>query len=137
MNTLFWMIDEKLIAYPQSCHTRYADTPNIYSPGAESAAPAPQLDGLEDVASVRNIAPDVWSVVSHAQQKESDPLPTDFREVLRSWEHTWLWEDFCIVGDHGWIAETIRDETLMTMTDGSYIKEIFTNVSTAAYILEC
>ncbi len=92
LNTLFRMMDEGVIAYPQTSQTRYTDTPNRYSPVEECASP--QSGGLEDVASVPNIAPDMWSVVSYAPQQESNLRPTDFREVLYGWEHTWLWGDF-------------------------------------------
>ena len=86
MNTLFRVTDKRVQALPQTTQPRYTDTPNRYSPNEEHATLATK--GLGDVPSVRSIAPDVWSVVSHVPQRESEPLPTDFREVLRSWEHT-------------------------------------------------
>jgi hypothetical protein len=34
------------------------------------------------------------------------------------------------VGDDDWIAEAIADESLIAVTDGSYMKDLYTPIST-------
>jgi hypothetical protein len=42
-----------------------------------------------------------------------------------------------ITGGDTWVEESIADGTLVAVTDGSYIRELFPNVCLAAFILEC
>ncbi len=42
-----------------------------------------------------------------------------------------------IKGGTSWIARAIRDRSLVAVTDGSYIKQIYPNLCLAAFILEC
>jgi len=112
----------------------FANMPNRYSPAED---PDDEDDmPLGNVATVRTTDPYIWSITGHSDCAPSKPQSSDFREVLLDWEHTLLWEDFCMVGDAGWIADAIRDNTLITVTDGSYMKEIHPHLCSAAYILE-
>jgi len=45
-------------------------------------------EDIREVATVRYVAPAVWSITGHAPQVTTPPTPTDFREVLLEWEHT-------------------------------------------------
>jgi hypothetical protein len=51
--------------------------------------------------------------------------------------NTWLWEHVYITGGDTWIEESIADGTLVVVTDGSYIRELFPNVCSATFVLEC
>jgi hypothetical protein len=42
-----------------------------------------------------------------------------------------------LVGDDGWILESIAAGTLVAVTDGSYIRELYPNLCSCAFILEC
>jgi len=96
--------------------------PNRYSPADD---PDDENDmQLGNVATVRTTDPDVWSITGHSVCAPTKPQPLDFREVLLDWEHTRLWEDFRMADNADWITDAIRDNTLMAVTDGSYIKEI-------------
>ena len=126
---------ERVIPHPHTLLPRHTNTPNRYTENIGNSNI--DVTNLGNVATVREVAKDVWSIQSHAPQAAMPPSPTDFREVLLDWEHTWLWQDFRLVGDPNWIAEAIKDNSLVAVTDGSYIKEIYPNLCSAAYILEC
>jgi hypothetical protein len=76
-------------------------------------------------------------LISVAPIANPDPVPLTFKEVLMSWGSTWLWEHVSITGGDTWIEESIADGTLVTVTDGTYIRELFLNVCLAAFVLEC
>ncbi len=63
--------------------------------------------------------------------------PTSFWDVVESWGDTWLWDNLKITGNIGWIAVAIQDNSLLAITDGSYMKELYPNINSAAFVLEC
>jgi hypothetical protein len=55
---------------------------------------------------------------------------------------TWLganviWNDLKVTGGTDWVAQSISKNSLVAMTDGSYIKEHYPNLCSAAFVLEC
>ena len=48
-----------------------------------------------------------------------------------------MWDSLQLVGGEDWLAEAIADESLVAVTDGSYIKELYPNLCSAAFIFEC
>jgi hypothetical protein len=48
-----------------------------------------------------------------------------------------VWDNLRITGDTLWIAEAIADDSLLTITDGSYMKELYPNLNSAAFVFEC
>jgi hypothetical protein len=64
-------------------------------------------------------------------------LPQTFLEVLETWGNTWLWEHMTVTGGVTWISELITQVSLVAVTDGSYIHELFPNLCLAAFVLEC
>ena len=48
-----------------------------------------------------------------------------------------MWDNLQITGDIGWIAEAIADNTLLAITNGSYMKELYPHLNSAAFVLEC
>jgi hypothetical protein len=75
-----------------------------------------------------------------------NPPPTEpaftFRQVLSEWGHTWMWESLNLSGDGededgSWLREAIEENTLVTVTDGSYMKELYPNMNSCAFILKC
>ena len=51
--------------------------------------------------------------------------------------HTWLWNNMKVLGGTDWLLQAIVGETLITVTDGSYICEHYPELCSAAFILEC
>ena len=48
-----------------------------------------------------------------------------------------MWKSLRILGNNGWQERAIERRTLVTVTDGSYMREMYPNVCSAAFILEC
>ena len=68
--------------------------------------------------------------------------PGTFQEVLGDWGHTWMWEGLKLSGKDGddtgaWLSTAIRNNTLVAVTDGSYMKELYPNMNSCAFIFEC
>jgi hypothetical protein len=59
-----------------------------------------------------------------------------FVEVLWEWGCSWLWEHMSIEGGTSWVARAITDGSLVAVTDGSFIKQIYPHLCSAAFILE-
>ena len=75
-----------------------------------------------------------------------NPPPTvesgTFQEVLSEWGHTWMWEGLKLSGKDGddtgtWLSTAIRNNTLVAVTDGSCMKELYPNMNSCAFIFEC
>jgi len=132
---LFRVQNKTVLVLPRSMLTRHQNTLNRYT--HQEVMTTEVDEDLGEVATVRYIAPAVWSISGHAPQAILPPAPTDFREILLEWEHTWLWANFRLAGDVDWIEEVIRDQSLIAVTDGSYMKEAFPTLSSVAYNLEC
>ncbi len=54
-----------------------------------------------------------------------------------SWGNTWLWEHLTITGGELWIHQSIAKGMLVAVTDGSYMQELYPNICSAAFVLEC
>jgi len=48
-----------------------------------------------------------------------------------------MWEGLRISGDGTWVREAIRDNSLVAVTNGSYMKDLFPNMNLCAFIFEC
>ena len=64
-------------------------------------------------------------------------MPTCFLDVLIEWGSTWLWESLLIFKEDNWLEEAIQDGTCLAVTGGSYMKELYSKLCPAAFILEC
>jgi hypothetical protein len=49
----------------------------------------------------------------------------------------WMWENFQWVGDDNWIAEAIGDGSCIAVTYGLYMKALYPQIHSAAFVLEC
>ncbi len=63
--------------------------------------------------------------------------PRRFWEVLQKWKRTWMWDNIQWVGDDNWIAGSIAARSCIAVTDGSYMKALYPNIHSAAFVLEC
>ena len=64
-------------------------------------------------------------------------MPTCFLDVLIEWGSTWLWDYLRLVGEESWLEEAIQDRTCLAVTDGLYMKELYPDLCSAAFVLEC
>jgi hypothetical protein len=48
-----------------------------------------------------------------------------------------MWEEMCLTGDDSWLAMVIQENTLVAVTDGSYMRKLYPNMNSCAFILEC
>ena len=70
-------------------------------------------------------------------QAKPTQAPTSFLDILQSWGNTWLWEHLQVTGGTSWIHGSITNRSLVAVTDGSYIREIYPNLCSAVFVLEC
>ena len=78
-----------------------------------------------------------WQLTSLALATIPPSKPESFLEVLQPWGNTWLWDNILIMGGFNWLHKAIRDGTLVAVTDGWYIRELYPNLCSAAFVLEC
>ena len=64
-------------------------------------------------------------------------MPTCFLDVLIDLGSTWLEDSLRIVGEYNWIEEAIRDGNCLSMTYGLCMKELYSYLCSAAFVLEC
>jgi hypothetical protein len=64
-------------------------------------------------------------------------VPTSFLNILQSWGNTWLWEHLKVTGGESWLNDSIANGSLVAVTNGLYIQEIYSNLCSAAFVLEC
>lgn len=48
-----------------------------------------------------------------------------------------MWEDMRLMGDNGWLKAAIQEDTLVAVTDGSYMCTLYPNMNSCSFILEC
>ncbi len=89
------------------------------------------------LATVEESTPGTMKVCSVASPSICPIPPADFLDVLRGWGQTWIWDNLKVTGGTDWVAQAIADNSLVVVTDGSYIKEHFPDLCSAAFVLEC
>jgi hypothetical protein len=78
-----------------------------------------------------------WQLLSTTPTAKAAKPPITFLGVLESWGNTWLWEKMTVSGGTEWIRHSINDGSLVAVTDGSYIRKLYPNLCSAAFVLEC
>jgi hypothetical protein len=78
-----------------------------------------------------------WLLISLAPAAILPSVPQLFLEVLQSWGNTWLWDNILIMGWFNWLHKAIWDGTLVAVTDGLYIRKLYLNLCSAAFVVEC
>jgi len=76
-----------------------------------------------DMATVEEGTPGTKKVCSVAPPPIRPIASTGFLDVLRGWGQTWIWDDLKVTGGTDWLAQAIAENSLVAVTDGSYIKE--------------
>ncbi len=96
----------------------------------------PRID-IGTICTMQEVTLGVMTIILFGEGPPTHKKPTKFWEVLRRWQCTWMWENLQWVGDDHWIAEAIDNGTLMVVTDGSYMKDLYPNIHLAVLVLEC
>jgi hypothetical protein len=78
-----------------------------------------------------------WRLLSLVPSNRPIPAPSTFLKVLQSWGNTWLWEHMSVSGETAWVDKSILKGTLVAVADRSYIRELFPNLCSATFVLEC
>jgi hypothetical protein len=78
-----------------------------------------------------------WGLTLLEPRAKQDQMPTSFLDILRLWGNTWLWEHLQVSEGVTWIHESITNGSLVAITDGLYIREIYRNLCSAAFVMEC
>ena len=89
-----------------------------------------------EICTVREVAPTVVVVDSTATMAELRQAPVTLLEVLGEWECMWIWDSLSLTADKDWLLEAIEEGTCMAVANGSYIKELFPDICSAAFVLE-
>jgi hypothetical protein len=87
---------------------------------------------MKEVGNIR-----VHIVSSHTPMSPIKAAPCNFWEVIQGWGNTWLWDNLVISGDTSWITKAITDNSCVTVTDGYYMKEVYPNVNSLAFVFKC
>ena len=77
------------------------------------------------------------SIICSTELPAPPSPPSDFWEVLGRWQRLWLWDNLTWVGDDDWLAAAIANGTCIAVTDGSYMKDLYSNIQSAAVVPEC
>ena len=96
-----------------------------------------ELEQCGQVCTIREVEMEVVAVVSNTDPPREEIMPTKIKEVLKEWGCTWMWKSLQLVGSGEWIKEAIEGGTLVAVTDGSYVKERYSHLCLAAFIIEC
>jgi hypothetical protein len=90
-----------------------------------------------DICLVNEVQPGVFRITSMAREAQEPPGSTTFVEVLHEWGCSWLWEYMSVEGGTDWIAQAITAGSLVAVTDGFYMWQLYPNLCLAAFVLEC
>lgn len=86
---------------------------------------------------LRAAAGDIKVIVPTAEAPRPTVTPVTILEVLEEWGCLWMWDSLRLVGDDHCLEEAIETGTCRAVTDGSYIKEMYPNICSAAFVFEC
>ena len=89
------------------------------------------------VATVEEVKPGMMKVCSVVSPPIRPVPPANFLDVLHGWGQTWIWDNLKVTRGTDWVAQSISENSLVAVTDGSYIKEHYPNLCSAAFVLEC
>lgn len=90
-----------------------------------------------DVCTIREKGSGVVEIESSTTVWPPRPMPECFLEVLEEWGCRWMWGSLRLYGEDNWLEDSIRADNCMAVTDGLYIKELYLDVCSAAFVFEC
>ena len=86
---------------------------------------------------IRKVAPAVITVLSYTDPPPSPLKHDSFLDVLIEWGYTWMWDSMVLVRKYDWIEKAIANRSCVAVTNGSYMRELYPNVCSTAFIFEC
>ena len=86
---------------------------------------------------MRKSAQEKQAIVLTVEPPRPRTVPTTILAVLEEWGCTWMWKSLRLIGDDHWLKEAIEAGTCVAVTDGSYIRELISNVCSAVFVLKC
>jgi hypothetical protein len=95
------------------------------------------MEELDDIYRVRKVALEIYCVTLSCASSLATAPPANFWSVIESWGNMRLWENLTIRGEILWLGKSIGDNSLVAVTDGSYMKVIYPQLNLAAFIFEC
>jgi hypothetical protein len=119
--------------YQPSLLPQYKHCPNCWSVSRRVV----DFHNRGDYCSAKYIGPRDISVTLSMQHWPPCHHPTSFWELMKKWGHSWMWEQMRIVGDDDWISAAITNNCFIAVTDGSYMMEMYPQLNSAAFVLEC
>ena len=132
-NRLFHLKGLLMDIYTPSAIPLYANRPNFWM---RSRIEVPREE-LGDICSVKLVALAVYSVLSNSASLPIPNPPVDFWHAIKVWGNSWMWDNLSIRGEVSWLVESIADNSLVVVTNGSYMKEVYPNINLAAFVFEC
>ena len=90
-----------------------------------------------EICSVNYLSDTVLSIASTVDGCREEAAEICFLNVLLKWGNMWLWEDLTVEGDENWLEQSIPAGSVVAVTDESYQKELYPNISSAGSVLEC
>ncbi len=96
------------------------------------------LDEVGDICTMKEVGNiRIHNVSSHTPMPPTRAALTNFWEAMQGWGNTWLWDNLVVSGDIGWIAGSIADNSCVAATDGFYMKQVYPNLNSAAFVFKC
>ena len=103
-----------------------------HSAGTFKGVPVSVADVTEGTLRLTSIGGELRA----AEEAETTDEATSFVDHLKSYGGEWMWRDLCMDDSSlEWVVESLREGTLVCVTDGSYFKKKAPNVCGAGWIL--
>ncbi len=74
-----------------------------------------------DICTVEEAGLGIYKINSFASMPPQLRQPETFLDVLMEQSCTWMWGYLRLTGDDGWVAKAINEDSLVAVTDGSYM----------------
>lgn len=133
-NTLFRYHGDNLMdVYPRAVLAPYHNNPRRYSKYGSDR----ERIHYGNACTVEEVATAVYRMVSFATLPAPPTPPTTLSEVLEQWGSMWMWDEMELTGSFEFLLEAIAAGSLDCVADGSFIKEKYPDLCSAAFILEC
>jgi hypothetical protein len=130
-NRLFHLKGILMDIFTPSAIPLYANRPNFWT---RSRIEVPREE-LGDICLVKLVALVVYSVLSNSASPPIPISPADCWHAIKVWGNSWIWDNLSMRGEVSWLTEWIADNSLVAVTNGSYMKEVYPNINLAGFCL--
>lgn len=98
---------------------------------------AVQREYCGSICTVREARHGRPTLLATAPASRPRPRPGTILELLEDWGNTWLWSTLRLIDKDNWPVDAIADGTCLAVADGSFIREEYTDVCSAAFVIKC